>query len=150
MQTFLPYKSFYETALCLDYRRLGKQRVEAKQIIETLEKIKQGITTVKTKTGKIRKLGWTNHPAVLMWKGYEDALKEYANVMILRWIEKGYNNSMPFYKIDLQNVKYPEWLGDKKFHASHRANLLRKDFEFYSKFGWTESPDLPYIWPVTK
>ena len=28
MQTFLPYKDFGKTAKCLDYRRLGKQRVE--------------------------------------------------------------------------------------------------------------------------
>jgi len=32
MQTFLPYADFKESAQCLDYRRLGKQRVEAKQI----------------------------------------------------------------------------------------------------------------------
>jgi hypothetical protein len=33
MQTFLPYASFEETAHILDYRRLGKQRVEGWQII---------------------------------------------------------------------------------------------------------------------
>lgn len=33
MQTFLPYGSFIESAKCLDYGRLGKHRVEAKQII---------------------------------------------------------------------------------------------------------------------
>ena len=33
-------------------------------------------------------------------------------------------------------------------HASHRSNLLRKDPEHYMQFGWTEPPDLPYVWPV--
>jgi len=34
----------------------------------------------------------------------------------------------------------------KEIHASHRSNLLRKNFEFYSKFGWKEPDNLPYIW----
>lgn len=33
-------------------------------------------------------------------------------------------------------------------HASHRSNLLRKEPEYYTQFGWTEPPDLPYVWPV--
>lgn len=34
MQTFLPYANFEASAKVLDYKRLGKQRVEAKQILE--------------------------------------------------------------------------------------------------------------------
>ena len=37
MQTFLPYKSFEESAKVLDWRRLGKQRVEGMQIINAIE-----------------------------------------------------------------------------------------------------------------
>lgn len=33
-------------------------------------------------------------------------------------------------------------------HASHRSNLLRKEPEHYTQFGWTEPPDLAYVWPV--
>ena len=40
------------------------------------------------------------------------------------------------------------WFGDKRVHASHRSNLLRKDSEFYGKYNWKESSDLPYFWPV--
>jgi len=36
MQTFLPYASFAKSAACLDNRRLGKQRVEAMQILKIL------------------------------------------------------------------------------------------------------------------
>ena len=32
MQTFLPYADFQRSAQVLDYKRLGKQRVEALQI----------------------------------------------------------------------------------------------------------------------
>ena len=37
MQTFLPYEDFEASAEALDYRRLGKQRVEARQILKALE-----------------------------------------------------------------------------------------------------------------
>lgn len=36
MQTFLPFPSFEETASALDYKRLGKQRVETWQLIRAL------------------------------------------------------------------------------------------------------------------
>lgn len=52
------------------------------------------------------------------------------------WIDRGYNdNCMSELKLDLL------------FHASHRANLLRKDFAHYSQFGWVEDPTMPYYWP---
>jgi hypothetical protein len=59
-------------------------------------------------------------------------------------------------EIELRNIKfdpqyplyhYPPWLGNESFHASHRSNLLRKDFDYYSQFKWTEPTTLPYIWP---
>ena len=62
MQTFLPYSSFTQTASTLGNKRLGKQRVEAKQIYLALTQ---------------EEYGWKTHPAVLMWKGYEQALAFY-------------------------------------------------------------------------
>ena len=53
MQTFLPYESFEESASVLDWRRLGKQRVEGMQIINAINNPK--------------KQGWQNHPATIMW-----------------------------------------------------------------------------------
>ena len=35
---------------------------------------------------------------------------------------------------------------DEKFHSSHRANLLRKDSEWYGQYGWDENPESPYVW----
>ena len=84
-----------------------------------------------------------------MWRGYEDSLKEYFNSILMEWIERGYKNNMLYEIINKQYpIKYPFWLGNEKFHASHRSNLLRKNFEWYSKFGWTEPNNLPYIWFV--
>jgi len=138
MQTFLPYRSFKKTAKVLDYRRLGKQRVEAFQILNTIE--------IKKTNPKV---GWSNHPAVLMWEGFELALSEYFNIMVLEWIDRGYNNNMGLVHI-IDPIVYPPWLGSKKFHISHRSNLLRKDFNYYSQFNWNVSDDLEYVWPVRK
>jgi len=134
MQTFLPYPDFKMTAKVLDWRRLGKQRVEGMQILNIL-------------TGKSDKKGWRHHPAVLMWQGYERALMLYVNTIILEWISRGYKNNMQLYKIGKGRIKYPPWLGCKEFHRSHRSNLLRKDKDYYSNY-FQESIDLEYIWPV--
>ena len=136
MQTFLPYKSFEKSAKVLDWRRLGKQRVEGMQIINAIN--------------NPNPQGWKNHPATIMWTPYVDALKHYTNVMIREWISRGYNNNMEFYDVDeLINddvVDFPHCLGKEELHSSHRANLLRKDYEYYSQFGWKEDPKSPYVW----
>ena len=132
MQTFLPYADFVKTAKTLDYRRLGKQRVEAMQILNVL-------------TGKQKK-GWQNHPAVLMWKGHEAALMLYHNVMIDEWKLRGYRNNMVKYDVS-DRVNLPEWIGDIDFHASHKSNLLRKDPVWYAQYGWNIPDNLEYVWP---
>ena len=81
-----------------------------------------------------------------MWKGYEPALRAYMNECILQWKERGFKNTMSYEKVSV-NFEKPKWFGDERFHASHRSNLLRKDYGHYSKFNWTESNDLPYFWP---
>ena len=140
MQTFLPYPDFRKSVQCLDYKRLSRQRPEALQILRTLEKMK-----IEMPKGKIA--GWTKHPAVLMWQGYEDALKWYYNEAVSEWVARGFNNTMELIPVDITKVQLPPWIGDEKFHASHRSNLLRKDEIYYSDFDWEESIFLPYVWP---
>lgn len=131
MQTFLPYASFEESARVLDSRRLGKQLVECDQILRALAD---------------SSYGWQNHPAVRMWRGYSRALQQYMNMILYEWaIVRGYRSSYTMHEVALYEP--PPWLGDERFHAAHRSNLLRKNPEWYGKFGWTESPDLPYVWP---
>ena len=132
MQTFLPYKDFQKSLEVLDYRRLGKQRVEAMQILNILRE-------------RTERPGWRNHPIVRMWDGYDNALAKYHNLCILEWVRQGYNNNMKFEEIT-GDIVYPHWLGNEKFHSSHRANLLRKDYKYYSQFGWKENSELPYVW----
>ena len=131
MQTFLPYSSFVKTAQCLDDKRLGNQRNEALIIYKNVVGISNG---------------WKNHPAVKQWIGYNSCLMLYYNAILQEWINRGKNNSMPFMTIHGE-VQYPQWIGDETYHASHRSNLLRKNYAFYSQYKWAESPDLPYCWP---
>lgn len=147
MQTFLPLKSFAASACVLDYRRLGKQRIECKQLLSTLhhEITSDGSLVVSPSS----KAGWVNHPAAKMWCGYEQALALYYQNVVAEWIRRGYNNTMPLLNTEsLGDPTYPPWFGDEAFHASHRSNLLRKDPDWYGQFGWTEPSDLPYVWPV--
>ena len=129
MQTFLPVSDFKQSFTILDYRRLGKQRVEAKQIINSI----------------LYGTGWKNHPITKMWTNHVDALKLYHNLCIDEWVSRGYKNNM--IKFDIASgVTYPSWVGREDLHASHRSNLLRKDQIYYSKFNWRETNDLPYVW----
>jgi len=147
MQTFLPYQNFHLCAEVLDRQRLGKQRVEALQILRAL---RQGPITEGKATG------WYNHPAVQMWKGYEVALMEYLHAMCHEWTAKrGYEDTCWVKAIEIgpspTNVgvktKMPHWLGNEAFHLSHQSNLLRKKPEHYSQFFMGIPSDLPYIWP---
>lgn len=141
MQTFLPSPSYSESARILDYRRLGKQRVETKQILLAMSKTSGG---------------WVNHPATKMWRGYEVELCQYGLHMCCEWVRRGYKDtlgeffmdSLWQYESDGRTLALPPWMGDERIHASHRSNLLRKDREFYSQYGWAEPDDMPYIWPV--
>ena len=137
MQTFLPYPNFEKSAKVLDYQRLGKQRVEAMQIINAI-------------IGKPRKdgkpyTGWINHPCTVMWREHVDTLKHYCNVMIKEWIKRGYNNTMEIYTVP-KKIIMPEWLNYSEYHSSHRANLMRKDSQYYGNYGWTDNPEDPYVW----
>ena len=41
MQTFLPYSNFYKSAKVLDQKRLGKQRVEVLQLLNSIKASKE-------------------------------------------------------------------------------------------------------------
>lgn len=138
MQTFLPISNVEESLQCLDVRRLGKQRVEAFQIHRALQQRKAKESAA-----------WINHPAVIMWVDYEEYLKHYFNCSLHEWERRGYHNVklVPF-QIDESKLEVPWWFGNQEVHASHRANLLRKNAQWYGQFGWSEIPAKGYCWPT--
>lgn len=138
LNTFVPYPLFSLSPKHLDWKRLGKQRVEAYQVLNIL-------------LGRTPKKGFSHHPVLDMWRGYEDALKVYFNQCVIEWLRRGYKNNMAFEVRDNPGspLILPPWWGNERVHASHRSNLLRKKPEWYGQFGWTEPDDLPYVWPKT-
>lgn len=149
MQTFLPYPDFADTAAVLDPKRLGKQRVEALQVLRAL----------------IRPVyGWKHHPAVLMWDGYEEALGAYAVQICREWCRRGHSDTCerkilddlattsapvpPRPQLELAGAAaLPPWIGDDAVHRSHRSALLRKDPAWYGRVFDDVPDDLPYVWP---
>ncbi|NAS25122.1 cytoplasmic protein [Herbidospora sp. NEAU-GS84] len=149
MQTFLPYADFTATAEVLDDRRLGKQRVEAIQVLRATS---------------IDDYGWRHHPAARMWRGYEEALVRYGLEICDRWCSTGRADTcaatlrqdlVRFTGVETirsqaalaEAGELPPWLGDPGFHLSHRSALLRKDPLFYRPLFGDEPDDLPYVWP---
>ena len=136
VNTFLPYADFVQVAQSLDDRRLGKQRVEALQIL----KANLGLT-----------VGWRNHPAAVMWRGHEGMLAKYAITMCNEWEKRGYVDNTKGQVIELMKlyklipIKKPWWLGAEKFHESHQSNLKRKLPEYYD---FDVDDDIPYKWPM--
>lgn len=123
------------TAKILDDKRLGKQRVEAYQIIQVL----QGETK-----------GWKNHPAVKSWKGYIPALMYYYNIMVREWKRRGKENNMKLYDLsDVKEIRLPYWTSCQKVLDSHKARLIQKEPTYYSSRLETSKESLKYgyIWP---
>ncbi|WP_200947774.1 MSMEG_6728 family protein [Phycicoccus sp. Root101] len=149
MQTFLPYADFERSARALDHKRLGKQRVETIQVIRAL-----------TRPG----YGWANHPAVLMWRGFEEALGRYGFTCCQAWAELGFGDTCALtIATDLRAAgvdtvrtqpelaaaeAMPPWLGDEAVHRSHQSALVRKAPEHYRPLFPDIPDDLPYVWPV--
>jgi len=148
MNVFVPYPDIEKSIAVLDWRRLGKQRVEAFQCLCALQDVwalrERAIRTGKTDPYK----GWVNHPAVKMWRGHRVALREYYNLSIVEWVKRGYNNTMQY--APMVDFDLPSWWGDDRVHGSHRGRLIDKDAEWYSQF-WNDNPisvEDGYFWPV--
>jgi Pyrimidine dimer DNA glycosylase len=149
VQTFLPYADFERSARALDAKRLGKQRVETIQVVRALT---------------VPGYGWANHPAALMWKGFEEALGRYGIVCCDVWTGLGFGDTCAatigrdLRAAGVEQIRsqeelaaaglLPPWLGDEALHRSHRSALVRKDPEHYRPLFPDDPDDLPYLWPV--
>jgi hypothetical protein len=163
MQTFVPIAStnFADIAQVLDNKRLNKQALEGWQIMMNLLQLDpQGEHRISK--------GWSNHPAVKMWKGHEQSLYDYIVAMTDEWILRGYKTTIKDKASETLKVatlhglvsnitKPPAWITEsqvyKEVAKSHRLALLTKDYEWYSQFGWDEdsgkAPEsYDYVWPV--
>ncbi|NBW11503.1 MAG: hypothetical protein EBR82_26080 [Caulobacteraceae bacterium] len=133
MQTFLPFKDFFESAQALDNKRLNKQILEGYQILKVLN-------------NNDPKAAWRNHPAVKMWRGHEGQLWLYIMNMVDEANKRGIKTDK-----NMDNLKVlkaataknwgwslPNWYRDPfilaKVLTTHKANLYKKDPTYYSNF----------------
>lgn len=135
MQTFLPLPNYRATAQCLDYRRLGKQRIEAKMLLEIL-------------TTDDKHPNWRHHPIVHLWRGYEYSVCMYGMIMCEEWIDRGFkDNTLKWFQDKHAELKdQPYQYFSEELRSSHRAALLAKDFIHYSQMSWKEKPVINYVW----
>ena len=118
MMTFIVVADLILNAQLLDNARLGKQRVEARQIIDSI----------------LHGKGWKHHPITVAWTNYVSALKYYTNCIIREWERRGFANTLPLYELP-KIIIFPWWLTWDRLHQSHRAMLWRKDpFFYHNKF----------------
>jgi hypothetical protein len=142
----MPYSSFSETAKSLDYRRLGKQRVETKQILQCL--LGQGSQ------------GWSNHPIVEAWRGFEEGLTVYGLYICGEWRDRGYEDSL-FGYFQAQRLilraggrhmtVFPSWTKNPEVNTAYQRVLTWKEPEHYEEvFDRVQLTDPEFPWELLK
>ena len=133
MQTFLPHPAMRDSLDALDNKRLNKQILETYQILKVL-------------SGQSPSNAWRNHPAVLMWEGAENELWRYGQIAMtlaeMRDIktDKNKQNFKDLAKIAVLSWgdNEPAWRKNptsvKRVNTTHKANLYRKDPEYYAEY----------------
>jgi hypothetical protein len=77
----------------------------------------------------IDKMGYICHPAVKMWLGYEDALKDYINIHIDEHIRRGGENNMIKYNVNKTlSSNRPKWTLLPETHRNHRAKIFDQEY----------------------
>jgi Pyrimidine dimer DNA glycosylase len=146
MQTFMPYMSYQKTAECLDYRRLGKQRVETKQILQCL--LGEG------------SLGWAHHPVVEAWRDYEESLAVYGLYICSEWRMRGYQDSLfPWFQVQRLRLRdgesymtpAPPWTENLEVNRAYQQVLTWKEPEYYEEiFDMVQLTQPEFPWDLLK
>lgn len=118
----------YETAQALDKRRLRKQIIECRQILDALN-------------GKTK--AWRNHPATVQYEGYEPYLEYYADCLI------HYLNGMHIHAYNAS--LYAETYFKPLFHTepyydSMKQRLYTKDPVHYAQWAHLGTSDVNWYW----
>lgn len=115
MQVFI-IGSPLETAMALDPKRLRKQIIECRQILDALNGAK----------------AWSNHPCVLQYKGHEFWLRCYKRV--LEEVQKGGGSSIRSKYFNYRaNETTPDW-HTQEYYDQMKRRLYTKDPEHYKQW----------------
>lgn len=158
MQTFMPDFDFRIVAATLDHKRLGKQRVEALQLLQAFNDLANR---------------WRNHPVFRMWYMNRGLLAAYGIAMCNHWAALGYSDNCKNRIIDAlpcdtlrqfaityattginslpEMYELPEWMKPRdgyNIRSEYRAILLEKNFKHYGKMNWSEDPKPKMQYPL--
>lgn len=125
MQVFI-IGSPLETARALDKRRLNKQIIECKQILDAL----QGNEA------------WGNHPAVLQYRGHEQWLRHY--MTCLNSVMCGADDIARIASNEADEVR-PYW-HCKDYYEQMKRRLYTKDTEHYKRWAHLGASDENWYW----
>ena len=132
MQVFMPYPDVESSVAVLDSKRLGNQIY------------REGLILVRG--------GWPNHPVSKIWTPHRHALAYYClcGLNELSWRGRWYPRWYAYFGEQFNlypDTGLPPLTQREDFNASHRSQLLKKDFGWYSQFKWSEKPgELEYVW----
>jgi hypothetical protein len=121
MQVFIIGTPF-ETAIALDPKRLHKQIVECRQILDALN----------------GKTAWSNHPCVLQYRGYEKWLEHYHDCLL--FFKRGYYDLAKIeshYATDCHPV---EW-HTAEYYEQMKRRLYTKDPTYYAVWSYLGTSD---------
>jgi hypothetical protein len=129
VNTFVLHPNLWVNARLLDSEHLGKQRVEAMQILKNVEGNPDS---------------WDKHPVTKMWVGYGPFLRKYINSIIYEWTRRGYQNNYDLLEIS-EEVEAPWWWHIQAIHFTHQANLYLKDPRFFHDLNMRFNMSIPTI-----
>lgn len=125
----IPYANFAVTAMVLSDRHLR-------------ENIRETIWAHSSARGVL--VGWGRHPLVVEWAEHLDALLVLHDCCVRALYQRGRQSRSHLRLGDevptLPGYSVPENIGNFRFHATQRSQLLFLDHEWYSQWGWTDEP----------
>lgn len=130
MQVFIVGTPF-ETAMALDRRRLRKQVVECGQIYEAL-------------TGKSK---WSNHPAVLQYKGHEHWLKLYTYCLAWYYEKGGFIRALLYSD---EALNFTPQFHTQEYYDQMKRRLYQKDKNHYKQWAYLGESDVNWYWSHEK
>jgi len=137
MQTFITNSDSSLGVEALDNKRLNKQLLEARQILNILVSLRNDPTATPA---------WRNHPAVKMWRGHEWQLFRYCTRVAIALQARGIQFTKNYDAITAlidqvdpaDTDSLPEWMADPvqldKVITTHRSSLYHKDPVHYAQF----------------
>ena len=116
MQVFVPFPSPIEVAKCLDKKRLNKQVIESRQILNAIDGTSNG---------------WKNHPIVKMYKGNTNWLSNYTRTLF--YYGHGKKLLARLYSDQADKYFRPSFLTEE-FCNQHKRRLFTKSPSLYPQF----------------